>query len=112
MKKEIGCCGIDCKACDAYLATLRNDDSLRAQTARLWSKLNNTSITPEMINCTGCRADGVKTFFCSHLCQIRQCVKNKGFETCADCAELNGCKTVAVVHQNNPEALKNLKGAK
>ncbi len=112
MKKMMGCCGINCEQCDAYLATLHNDDDLRVKTAQLWSKLNHTSITPEMINCTGCRTEGVKTFFCSNLCQIRQCVQNRGFETCADCAELNGCKTVALIHTHKPEALENLRRSK
>ena len=109
MKKLIACCGLDCEKCDAYIATLNDDDNLRQKTAKLWSKLNNTQITPEMINCTGCRAKGIKTFFCSNLCQIRKCVKNKGFETCAECAELEICTTVAQIHKHNKSALKNLK---
>ena len=109
MKKTIACCGLDCEKCDAYKATLDNDDKLRKKTAKLWSKLNNTQITPEMINCTGCRSEGVKTFFCSNLCQIRKCVKSKGFETCAECSELKTCTTVAQIHKHNKDALKNLK---
>lgn len=67
----IGCCGLDCEKCDARLATLNNDDELRRKTAELWSKLNSAEITPQMINCTGCRLDGVKTPFCSFICPIR-----------------------------------------
>ena len=108
VKNLIGCCGLDCQMCDAYLATLHNDDDLRKKTARLWSQLNNAPITPDMINCTGCRANGVKTFFCTHLCKVRRCVKNKGFETCGQCPELKTCATVAQIHKHNPNALKNL----
>ena len=108
MKILIGCCGLDCETCDAYLATRHNDDDLRKKTAQLWSQLNHASITPDMINCTGCRADGIKTFFCSDLCKVRKCVTNKGFETCAQCAELNTCSIVAPIHHHNPNALKNL----
>ena len=109
MKKMISCCGLDCEKCDAYLATLHNDDALRKKTAELWSKLNKVTITPEMINCMGCRADGVKTYFCSNLCEIRKCVLNKGFETCANCAEIKSCPMLSKIHKNYEDALKNLK---
>ena len=29
MKKNLGYCGLDCEKCDAYLATIHNDDELR-----------------------------------------------------------------------------------
>ena len=57
----IGCCGLDCEKCDARIATITDDNALREQTATLWSKLNGVTITPEMINCVGCRIEGVKT---------------------------------------------------
>lgn len=63
MKKNIGYCGLDCEKCDAFLATVRNDDALRAKTAALWSRLNGVEILPEMIHCQGCRAEGAKTYF-------------------------------------------------
>ncbi len=107
-KKLIACCGLDCEKCDAYLATLHNDDTLRKKTAELWSKLNKVSITPEMINCMGCRADGVKTYFCSNMCEIRKCVKGKNFETCSACAEVKTCQILAKIHKNYEDALKNL----
>ncbi len=53
--KLIACCGLDCEKCDARIATLADDNALREKTAALWSKLNGAQITPEMINCTGCR---------------------------------------------------------
>lgn len=109
MKKLIACCGLNCEKCDAYIATLRNDQTLREKTAQLWSKLNNAAITPAMINCTGCRTDGAKTFFCSNMCQVRKCVQSKGFETCGQCAELANCQTVAQIHKHNKDALNNLK---
>lgn len=108
MKKMIGCCGLDCEKCDAYLATVQNDDARREKTAKLWSELNGVPITPEMINCTGCRVDGVKTYFCSDLCEIRKCSQGKGLETCGACAELKRCKTVEEIHKNSEEALANL----
>lgn len=109
MNKLIACCGLNCESCGAYIATLKNDDELRKQTAEEWQKMFNApSINPESINCTGCRPEGTKFAHC-HDCQVRNCVKNKGFETCAQCEELESCKIVGHIHQFSAEALENLK---
>ena len=108
MKKMIGYCGLDCEKCDAYLATINNDDALREKTAKKWSELNNITITPEMINCEGCRVDGVKTYFCGNLCEIRKCAQKRNFATCGECSELKHCDTVGEIHMHSEDALKNL----
>ena len=110
MKTMIAYCGLDCEHCDAYLATIKDDQALREKTAKLWSELNHVTILPKDINCEGCRADGAKTVYCDKLCAIRQCALKKGFETCGDCPEMDTCGTVAMVISNNPDARKNLKG--
>lgn len=109
MDKLTACCGLDCEKCDARTATLTNDDVLRERTAALWSKLNGVTITPEMINCTGCRTEGAKTPFCDRLCPIRGCVREKGLDTCADCAQMDGCRTLGRIAENDPSVLENLK---
>lgn len=109
MKKLIAYCGLDCEKCQARIATLNNDNNLREQVAKLWTELNGVEITAEMINCEGCRADGVKTPFCDSMCLIRKCALEKKCETCGNCAELENCKTVKIVVSNNDEALNNLK---
>ncbi len=110
MKEMIGYCGLDCEQCDAYIATIRNDQKLRENTAKLWSELNQTEILPEMINCEGCRRDGIKTMFCDRLCGIRQCALKKGIETCGECPEMDSCQILSMITANNPEAVKRLKG--
>lgn len=108
MKQFIAFCGLDCEACDARLATVNNDRALRQKVASLWSELNGVDITPEMINCEGCRMDGVKTPYCDSLCQIRQCAMDKEYETCGDCPEMRACEKVGAIIRNNEEALRNL----
>jgi len=108
MNQLIAYCGLDCEKCDARIATVNNDNELRGKTAQKWSKLNNVEITAAMINCTGCRVDGLKTYFCSNLCGIRKCVSEKGYNTCGDCAELDNCPTVGAILQHAPEAKENL----
>lgn len=51
MKKMIAYCGLDCEKCDAYIATINDDQKLREKTAKLWAELNNAPILPEQINC-------------------------------------------------------------
>lgn len=109
MEKLIACCGLDCSTCDARLATVTNDNELRARTAEKWRVQHNSpNILPEMINCTGCRETGVKFGYCER-CEIRSCVKSKNFQTCADCDKMESCATLGNVLQYVPSALENLK---
>ena len=109
MEKLIACCGLDCATCDARIATINNNDELRKATSEKWKVgFNAPDLAPEMINCTGCREEGVKFSHCS-VCEIRNCVKAKGFNTCGDCPELESCNIVSGVHKFVPEALTNLK---
>lgn len=105
----IACCGLDCAKCDARIATINNDDILRQKTAKLWCEMNHTDlITPESINCMGCRADGVKFAYCSHMCEIRKCAVTKGYETCAECNDKPSCSKLDPF-RNNEEVKANLK---
>ena len=108
MKELIAICGLDCETCEARLATIRDDDELRGKVAKLWSELNHAEITPEMINCVGCRMDGVKTPYCESLCLIRQCALEKKLETCGGCSEMDTCEKLGAITGNNAEALQNL----
>lgn len=109
MREMIGYCGLDCEKCDAYIATVNDDQALREKTAKLWAELNNAPILPEHINCQGCRVDGVKTVFCDSLCPVRQCATQKGVTTCGGCPELETCTALGEVISGNAEALENLK---
>ena len=60
MNRFIAFCGLDCEKCDARIATVNHDSAQRRIVAKLWSELNGTEITPDMINCSGCRIEGVK----------------------------------------------------
>lgn len=111
MKEMIAYCGLDCEKCDAYLATLHDDQGLREKTAVAWSELNHVEILPEHINCLGCRAGTVRTVFCESLCEIRQCALRKGVQTCGDCPDMEACRTVRTILDDYPEALRNLKGS-
>ena len=108
MEKTIATCGLDCGACEARLATVRNDEALRRKVADLWSALNGVEITPEMIHCVGCRLDGVKTPYCESLCPIRQCALRREVETCGDCGAWETCEKVGRILENNADARSRL----
>lgn len=108
MDRFIACCGLDCERCEARIATVNDDDVLRRRVAEEWSRLNGVEITPEMINCVGCRIEGAKTPYCESLCPVRLCVEEKGYETCGDCPDLRGCAKVAAIIAGNPQTLRNL----
>lgn len=103
-------CGLDCEACEARIATANNDDALRVKVAEEWSALNYVEITPEMINCSGCRISGAKTPYCDSLCPIRQCAMGRRVETCGGCPELKTCEKVRAIIGSNEEAGKRLEG--
>ena len=109
MNEYIAYCGLNCETCEARLATVNNDDALRQRVAKEWSELNGVEITAEMINCLGCRIDGVKTPYCESFCPIRQCAMGKGLETCGGCGEMERCEKLGAITGNNADALKRLK---
>lgn len=69
---------MDCERCDARIATINNDDKLLKRTAEHWCKMNNTDeIKPEHINYMGCRAEVIKTYFCTFMYKVRKCCIEK-----------------------------------
>ncbi|MBR5049479.1 MAG: DUF3795 domain-containing protein [Erysipelotrichaceae bacterium] len=102
-------CGLDCEKCDARIATINDDDELRRKTAELWSQLNHAEITPEMINCTGCRMEGVKFPFCQSMCPIRQCCQLKELANCGHCPQMDSCEKLNMITGDVPEAAARLK---
>ena len=110
MRAYIAYCGLDCETCEARIATMDHDDVLRRKVAREWSELNGVEITPEMINCAGCRIDGVKTPYCDSLCPIRQCALARGVETCGSCEAMEFCEKLSPILKNSADANWNLRG--
>ena len=104
----IAYCGLDCEKCEAFIATARNDDALRAKVAGEWSKAYHAPITAEHINCTGCRSAGVKTLFCETMCEVRKCASGRKLETCAQCGEFP-CARLADIFKMAPQAEQTLR---
>jgi hypothetical protein len=104
---HIGCCGINCDTCKAFLATQADDDALRADVAEEWTHAYNTPIEPHDINCTGCRRVGIKFHFTEFQCEVRQCVHQRHLDTCAACTEYP-CPKVDAIQKHAPQARQQL----
>ena len=86
MGNKLGMCGLNCLECPAYIATLNDNDELRTKAAKKWSKLYNSEISSEDINCKGCFNNEVLFSHCNE-CEIRECAKDKGVSNCGRCED-------------------------
>ncbi len=77
----IAYCCLDCTKCDAYQATIRKDEGLRAKVAAAWK------MKPEQIDCLGCKSK--KALF---DCTLKKCASKRGLPTCAHCPDFPTCK--------------------
>jgi hypothetical protein len=87
---------------------MNDDNELRKSTAEKWQiAYHAPDLSYEMINCTGCREEGVKFGHCL-VCEIRNCVDNRGLVTCGDCHDIETCNIIAGIHKYVPDAKANL----
>lgn len=107
----IAVCGLDCTKCEAFIATQKNDDDLRAKVAHNWSIHYNIEILPEHINCNGCLSVGTKTYHCENMCEIRKCAKAKNLKTCANCKDY-ACSKLDEIFNYVPDAKNTLDSLK
>ena len=107
MEKLIAYCGLDCAECGAYLAMKNNDQPLREKTAVEWTEKFHFNFTPDMINCSSCKSDGVKMGYCS-MCEIRKCASAKDGDNCGACTDFKQCKTINDFIAQVPCVTKNL----
>jgi hypothetical protein len=108
MRETIALCGINCAECKAFIATQKDDDSLRRETAAEWSKQFGHEVKPEEINCNGCpNLDGRHIDYCSNICEIRKCGIAKKVVNCAYCLDYK-CDKLATFHENAPNAKSKL----
>ena len=92
MPEMTACCGIDCSACAAQIATRTNDDALRRKTAVEWSKQFGRTT-----------AAGPHVGYCESMCEIRKCARGRKLNTCADCGDYS-CHTLGDFVKNVPDA--------
>jgi hypothetical protein len=108
MSKLIAPCGLDCGACEAYLATVANDQAELEKIAAKWRvEFNAPDITAASVTCMGCNSEsGPWAGNCSE-CEIRRCAKEHGYVTCAECT-IYPCETLGKFTAMSPAAAANL----
>jgi len=99
--KMLAYCGLNCAECGAYIAKQTDDDDLRVKTAREWSRPGDT-VSPEDINCDGCKSETGVLFGWCMSCGVRACASGKGVTTCAHCDEF-GCDTLGNFLKMSPD---------
>jgi uncharacterized CHY-type Zn-finger protein len=97
-------CGLVCTECNTYIASKNDDDELRRKTAEQWSR-PDYPISPEEINCDGCKTETGELWKWCPNCEVRACAIEKGVETCAHCDDF-GCDTLEKFLKMSGEELR------
>jgi hypothetical protein len=87
MSKMIAMCGLDCKDCIAFIATMKNDDKLREKVVEAWST-EKEHLGLEDVDCDGCLSGKRLHSFCQ-VCDVRKCGLQRNIENCAYCNEFS-----------------------
>ena len=105
MDKMIGCCGLTCTNCPAFMATQANDSAALERVALQWrEEFNAPEITTATILCDGCMGGGRLSGYCS-TCKIRACAVEREVVTCAYCTEYDAdCELLTSFLVHAPEA--------
>jgi hypothetical protein len=77
-------CGHDCSRCLTYLATVNNDNALRAASAKFYKDEFNIDIPLEKFRCMGGRSNEI--FVGCKDCPYMKCCKERGYDSCTECA--------------------------
>jgi len=105
----VGYCGLYCGECEVYVAFSEGDVDRQDEIAGSLSRQSNTEVGPEQIMCGGCRGPE-EISFCA-ACRIRPCATKRGYTTCAECDEMDSCKTLGALLATDmgPAARRGLK---
>jgi hypothetical protein len=92
--KNFNYCGYVCPSdCKFRRATIENDNELRQIAWAVW-KIDERFGIPykrKLAFCHGCKAPGEPEGVMVANCDVRACVRDKGFDCCIECDELEAC---------------------
>jgi len=107
MSKMIAVCGLDCAECDAYKATLANDEAWKQRIVDQWRNEYHVEVNIAGVTCDGCvSASGP---WCAHCaeCEFRACAQGRSLTTCAECPDY-ACEKLTAFFVQVPVARANL----
>ena len=110
--EDLSYCGVDCKACDVFKATVYGDEKARMRAVKLWTKTAQQhwgmqTLDPAILDCAGCRINEVKHKGYGH-CPIIPCVTERKLSSCGLCPQWRECERLGEVLKDEPRAGKNL----
>jgi len=91
-KGNVAYCGLTCDGCPIHWIGLQRSEAeqehLRQVISKGFSEISGQEYPPEFFTaCDGCRTDHGQLFSGCKECPVRQCAREHGFHTCADCDE-------------------------
>ena len=110
--EDLSYCGVDCKACDVFKATVYKDNEARLRAAQRWEKTAQKhwgmqELDPAILDCAGCRTTDV-----AHngygRCPIRLCAKDRNLLSCGLCPQWRECEHLEEVFADEPQAIRML----
>ena len=110
--EDLSYCGLDCKSCDSYKATVYGDQEARMRAVKSWTPVAKEhwgldTLDPNIIDCTGCRTPGPK-----HKgygwCPTRACAQERNLSSCGLCPEWQTCDRLLESVGDSAEARANL----
>ena len=112
MAQLLGFCGLDCTECEAYQATMANDEAAKLEVLEKWRvEYNAQDMTLASITCEGCTSSGILGGYC-HECPIRACGVERGVVNCAYCDDYETCETLQDFISNVAIARENLEAVR
>ena len=105
IETKISCCGLECEACPAYIATQKDDEEEIKKVAELWSN-ESMSFKPEDVYCDGCNSN-IRIFSWCSECPTRNCCRDKELKNCAYCDNYF-CDNLQKTFENDPLAKERL----
>jgi len=97
--RRIAICGLDCASCEAYIATKKDDNRLRAKVAEKWSReFGYPDLKLEDISCLGCLSLKEPLFQHCKECKVRKCALTRGLKNCGQCSDYP-CKKIKSLHK-------------
>lgn len=107
----IAFCGLDCRGCPAFIAHMTNDQALREKTSLEWSRMYESDIPANEVNCTGCSGDGIQFQWCRSGCPIRVCAIERRVSSCGTCSDYP-CERLDFIIGHCPDAKDRLDAVK
>jgi hypothetical protein len=106
MTEMIAYCGLICKTCPIYLATRQANTEeqtrMRIEIFRRCREHYGMNIElADVTDCDGCRTEGGRLFSGCKKCHIRNCVRARGLENCAYCADY-ACEQLEAHFKKDP----------